>query len=458
MMTRVMPFQLIAGACVGFFCLQNTALASDYTHPISGISAHQKLEHKIGEAIFQKLWVPAPSSTTASDGLGPLYNARSCQNCHVNNGRGHAPEAHINGASVPSFVVRLGKNTASASSTIEGIFPHIGDSRYGHQFQHHNAPGIEPEGDYHLTYLTQIETFDDGTTVELRQPKLHWNTLNYGKLDALTGHTLLVSPPLVGMGLLDHIPDDVILANSDPDDLDNDGISGRPNRILIDGNIQLGRFGYKATTARLSEQNQQAFNIDLGLSTPILPNASGDCTVFQQGCVNSPNGNSVHLDNLEVDRQQMRLVNVFIALSAPPAMRRLQDPSFLAGKRLFDQGRCASCHTPKMHTGENSTFQGLNNRTFYPFTDMLLHDMGEGLASGFPAFSAQPREWRTAPLWGIGLSETVSKRQGFLHDGRARTLEEAILWHGGEAQPSQQFYKALNSADRKTLIHFLESL
>lgn len=455
---RLTLFYMIAGAYVGFFCLQNTAFASDYSRPINGISTTDKLEYKIGEAIFQKLWVPSPSSTTASDGLGPLYNARSCQNCHVNNGRGHAPDANINGASVPSFVIRLGKKTPSSPSISEGIFPHMGDSRYGHQFQHHNAPGIKPEGDYYLRYLTHIETLVDGTKVELRQPTLQWKSLNYGELDALTGYTLLISPPLVGMGLLDNIPEEDILANSDPDDANNDGISGRANWILVDGHKHLGRFGYKATAVSVSEQNQQAFNMDLGLSTPSVPNASGDCTAFQQDCLNSPNGNSEHLDNLEVDTEQMRLLDLFISLSSPPAIRNLQDASFLTGKRLFDEGRCASCHTPKMQTGQNSTFSILNNRPFYPFTDMLLHDMGAGLASGFPAFSAQPREWRTAPLWGIGLSEKVSKRKGFLHDGRARTLEEAILWHGGEAQPSQEFYKSLNKSDRQTLIHFLESL
>jgi CxxC motif-containing protein (DUF1111 family) len=448
----------VASACAGFFCFQSFAFASDYSTPLAGIKIEDKLDFYIGEGVFQKFWVPAPSSTTASDGLGPLFNTRSCNNCHVNNGRGHAPDEKQSGASVPSFLVRLGKSYPALSDKKDRIYPHIGDKRYGHQFQGQSSPGILPEGDYYLTYSTRIETLSDGSQVQLRKPNLHWSSLNYGEFEASTGFTMLVSPGLVGMGLLDNIPDEMIMAGADPDDKNNDGISGRVSWIVSDKKKLIGRFGYKASVATLSAQNQSAFNTDLGLSTPLHPSPWGDCTELQTDCLASPNGNSAHLGNLEVDKQQARLVDLFVSLSSPPTMRNLTNDTFLQGKHIFDESGCASCHTPKMKTGDHSPFAVLNHRTFYPFTDMLLHDMGEELASGFPSFSARPNEWRTAPLWGIGVSEKISGRMGFLHDGRARSIEEAILWHGGEAKQSQEHYKSLSKAQRNTLIYFLESL
>jgi CxxC motif-containing protein (DUF1111 family) len=450
----------IAGAFASFFCFQPVAFASDYSKPIKGIDVEDKLDFKIGEGVFQKFWVPSPSSTTASDGLGPLHNTRSCNSCHLNNGRGHAPEADVNGASIPSFLIRIGQSYKQPSPVADFMYPNLGDKFYGKQLQGHSAQNVLPEGDYYLSYETRSEALADGTRVELRKPHLHWSTLNYGPFEKNTGFTMLVSPALVGMGLLDNIPNDTIIENSDPDDKNNDGISGRVSWVPSNGGKEkiIGRFGYKASAPSVTAQNQAAFNTDLGLSTPLNPAASGDCTELQKECIKSPNGNSKHLDNLEVDKQQTRLVDLFVSLSSPPSMRNLSESTFLEGKEIFDNGGCASCHIPKMETGKNSSFTALNNRTFYPFTDMLLHDMGPELASGFPIFSAMPNEWRTAPLWGIGLSEKVSGRAGFLHDGRARTIEEAILWHGGEAKTSQQFYKQLNKEYRKKLIYFLESL
>lgn len=453
----VRPF---AGILVGFFCFQTVSFASDYSEPLSNITLEDKLNYKVGEAIFQKFWVASPSSTTASDGLGPLYNARSCHSCHINNGRGHAPQDGVSGSSVPSFFIRFGKTYSTHHVVENGIYPHIGDSTYGHQLQGQGSTGIKPEGDYHLTYNEKVETLADGTQVTLRKPTLQWDQLHYGALDKGTGISMLVAPPLVGMGLLDAVPNDAIISKADPEDQNNDGISGRVSWVRMKENTPpvVGRFGYKASSPTVSVQNQQAFNIDMGLSTPLMPYASGDCTDRQADCLTSPNGNSPHLDNLEVDKTQMHLVDLFVSLSAPPAMRNLRSETFLEGKTLFEDSGCASCHTPKMKTGQHSVFSELNQRTFYPFTDLLLHDMGPELASGFPSFSASPSEWRTAPLWGIGLSKSVSGRVGFLHDGRARTIEEAILWHGGEAQQSQIAYKNLKKDHREKLIYFLESL
>lgn len=422
-----------------------------YNQPFSSLTTEEKQAFYLGESIFERFWVPSPSSTTASDGLGPLFNARSCHSCHVNSGRGHAPTSTQLGSEVPSFFIRLGHKNPSAPHGV------LGDAIYGRQFQPLSATNVMPEGDYQIEWQTRTETFPDGHQVTLRKPSLIWKTLNYGQFDKNTGFSMRVSPPLVGMGLLDAVPEQTILEWADPIDANQDGISGKANWVRYKGELALGKFGHKAHVVSLSEQNQSAFNGDLGLSTQDFPAASGDCTEKQTDCMKAPNGNSAHLDQLEVSIEQGKLLNTYMALSQPPAMRNLDQPWFLEAKVIFDDLKCASCHRPKLTTG-SSEFTVLRHRDFYPFTDMLLHDMGPDLANDFPVFEAEPQEWRTAPLWGVGLSDAVSGRHGFLHDGRALTLEEAILWHGGEAQASKEAYKSLDAKQRTLFLRFLESL
>lgn len=422
-----------------------------YDQPIAGMSPEQRLEFSLGKSLFERFWVPSPSSTTASDGLGPLFNARSCHSCHVNGGRGHAPTADQLGSDVPSFFIRLGAITQPSMDKV------IGDPVYGRQIQPFSATKVMPEADYRVIWQQKLVQLADGTEVKLRQPVLDWTRLNYGELAADTGISMRVSPPLVGMGLLDSIPLSRLQQLADPDDTNADGISGRINWREVNGNLVAGRFGHKASNVSLREQNHSAFNGDLGLSTPLFPYPSGDCTSGQPLCIDSPNGNSPHLDDLEVSQEQSRLVDFFVAHMAPPAMRNLNEPWFLEGKAIFDELNCGACHTPK-HITQSDRFPLLDGKTIYPFTDLLLHDMGPELASDFPVYSANPQEWRTAPLWGIGLSDKISGRTGFLHDGRARTIEEAILWHGGEAQQSKRGYTQLNQEQRSVLIRFLESL
>ena len=427
------------------------ATSSAYNEPLHGLSAQEKQTFYLGESLFERFWVPSPSSTTASDGLGPLFNARSCHSCHINSGRGHAPKTGQLGSQVPSFFVRLGRIKPEDPKSI------VGDPVYGRQFHPLSSTNVSPEGDYTLDWEMSLVTLEDGTQVELRKPILHWQQLNYGSFDKNTGFSLRVSPPLVGMGLLDAVPESVILQYADEDDADKDGISGKPNWVIRNGQQVLGRFGHKAHIPSLDEQNQSAFNGDLGLSTPLFTNPSGDCTPAQVDCLNAPNGNSPHIDNLEVGTEQMAMVDTYVALSQPPAMRNLSESWFLDGKKIFDTLECGSCHRPKLTTGP-AKFKALAHRDFYPFTDLLLHDLGPELQNGFPVVNASPQEWRTAPLWGIGLSEQVSGRNGFLHDGRARTIEEAILWHGGEAELSRNRYKSLDAKQRALFIRFLESL
>ena len=440
----------VALACASY-AMAGVASSDAYNQPFSDISADLKQSFYLGESVFERFWVPSPSSTTASDGLGPLFNARSCHSCHINNGRGHAPRADQLGSDVPSFFVRLGSQSSNAK---DGV---VGDFVYGRQFHPLSATNVKPEGNYRVDWETSEEVFPDGYTVTLRKPILQWLTLNYGEFDADTGFSMRVSPPLVGMGLLDAVPTSTILEYADPEDTDKNGISGKANWIEIDGIATLGKFGHKASVPSLTAQNQSAFNGDLGLSTPLFPAPSGDCTVAQKDCMIAPNGNSRHIDNLEVGEEQMALLDTYVALSRPPTMRNLDKPWLREGKKIFDELNCGSCHRPKLNTGA-SDFGVLAHREFYPFTDMLLHDMGPGLANGFPVLQADPQEWRTAPLWGIGLSEQVSGRNGFLHDGRARTIEEAILWHGGEAEASKHAYKSLSAKQRTLFIRFLESL
>ncbi|WCN08891.1 di-heme oxidoredictase family protein [Marinomonas mediterranea] len=422
-----------------------------YTTPLSGLSAEEKLDFELGRSLFERFWVPSPSSTTASDGLGPIFNARSCHSCHMNGGRGHAPQEGQLGSQVPSFFVRLGNKNSPKT----GI---LGDAMYGRQFQQLGSSAVPSEGDYTIHWNTKVETFSDGTQVTLRKPSIKWTAKHYGEFEPTTGISLRVTPPLVGMGLIDAIDDATILANEDADDQDNDGISGKANWVYENGTRVLGRFGHKAHVSDLSHQNQSAFNGDLGLSTPLFPAPSGDCTQQQVKCIKAPNGNTPHIDNLEVGHLQADRVDEFVALSRPPAMRNLDKDWFVKGKAIFDKLECGSCHVPKMTSGTDAKYDVLKSRRFYPFTDLLLHDMGPELANEFPVFNAEPTEWRTAPLWGIGLSEAVSGRKGFLHDGRAATIEEAILWHGGEAKPHKEAYKELNKAERNLFMTFLESL
>lgn len=424
---------------------------SAYNRPFPNLSDTEKQSFYLGESIFERFWVPAPSSTTASDGLGPLFNARSCHSCHLKNGRGHAPTAQQLGSEVPSFFVRLGRIDSASPSHV------IGDNIYGRQFQALSSTNVKTEGDYRIHWHEVVETFNDGYQVTLRKPSIEWLSLNYGDFQDSTGFSLRVSPPLVGMGLLDLVPDSIILANADPKDSNQDGISGKANWIEQDGEKRLGRFGHKASVPSLNQQNQAAFNGDIGLSTELFDSPYGDCTLNQTECMHAQHGNSQHLDNLEVSKKQMSALNTFVALSMPPAMRNLDQDWFKDAKRIFDQLECGSCHRPKLTTA-SSELAVLSHRDFYPFTDMLLHDLGPELANGFPVLNASPQEWRTAPLWGIGLSKSVSGRNGFLHDGRARTIEEAILWHGGEAESSKNAYKSLDAKQRALFIRFLESL
>jgi CxxC motif-containing protein (DUF1111 family) len=269
-----------------------------------------------------------------------------------------------------------------------------------------------------------------------------------------------LAPPLIGLGLLEAIPDEDLLSLADPDDADGDGISGRPNRVWQreTGTVAIGRFGWKAGMATVNEQSQDAFFHDIGLSTPLYPGGAGECTPRQTACLEAPDGDSPQYDHLEAPRQVVELVVLYVRNLAVPASRDADDPEVLQGRRLFYQTGCDRCHNPAFTTRRDTTAPELSGQQIRPYTDLLLHDMGDGLADNRPEGMASGREWRTPPLWGIGLTATVSGQTGFLHDGRARSILEAILWHGGEAEAQRN--AVLNMSERETtqLVRFIESL
>ena len=422
-----------------------------FSMPAANLAPIRRVDFSVGNSFFRNPWVIAPSSTTARDGLGPLMNTNACQNCHIKDGRGHPVKGEQGNA--VSMLVRLSIPAEDAHAEVvrqRGIAP---EPTYGGQLQDMAIPGVAPEGKVRLSYGTHIERFADGHEVELRKPALHLTQLGYGPLHPDTQFSVRVAPPMIGLGLLEAIPESALLAHADPDDRNGDGISGRPNRVYdqATGKTVMGRFGWKAGQPTLNQQNADAFFNDMGLSTRLFNGTS--CTERQQECRALPDGGE-----LEVSDNILAQVLFYTRNLGVPARRNVDDPQVLTGKGLFHQAGCQRCHVPAFTTSAEAAEPELANQLIRPYTDLLLHDMGEGLADGRPEFEATGSEWRTPPLWGIGLTETVSGHTQFLHDGRARNLLEAILWHGGEAEQAKQTVLGFDQAERQALLAFLESL
>ena len=415
---------------------------------------------KLGNALFRKLWVSSPSSTKASDGLGPLFNARACQSCHLKDGRGHPPEGD---SDATSMFLRLGRGAVSdeehnAIAKLEAVnFP---DPVYGGQLQDLAVPGLKGEGRMVIEYEEVPVAFADGTTATLRKPFYSVADLAYGELHPQTTLSPRIAPQMIGMGLIQAIHPADLAANADPEDEDGDGISGRLAlaRHPKTGEIVPGRFGWKAQNATIRQQSAGAFAGDIGISTPDVPNHHGDCTAGEADCLSMPTGVQAKLGDTEAPDPILDLVTFYSENLAVPARRNVGDPQVLAGKELFHDLGCAGCHRPKYVTSRKAENKAHRFQLIWPYSDFLLHDMGEGLGDGQQVGLAGGREWRTPPLWGIGLTQTVSGHTFFLHDGRARNLTEAILWHGGEAENARNGFMALEKDERAALIAFLESL
>jgi CxxC motif-containing protein (DUF1111 family) len=441
----------------------STSSANAFSLSSGNMDFKRELEFKVGNGIFRKTWISAPSSTDASDGLGPLFNARACQNCHLKDGRGH-PQLS---ADIPddsgSMLVRLSVPAATKDAQ-ERLASHslnaTPEPTYGGQLQDFAIQGTAAEGKLRIAYKERQVVLADGETVSLREPTYTLADLAYGPMSPDIMLSPRVAPPMIGLGLLEAVPEDQILANAAPGDASREGVSGKANRVWSreHGKVMLGRFGWKAGVPTIAQQTAEAFSGDIGLSTVMIPHGSGDCTEKQEKCLEAPSGNSPKYQNVEVGDELFRLVTFYAQNLAVPARREPGDAQVLKGKAIFYAIGCASCHRPKFVTGEVPGQPHLSHQLIWPYSDLLLHDMGEGLADGRPEGEATGREWRTPPLWGIGLTETVSGHTLFLHDGRARNLTEAILWHGGEGEAARGKFAGLSKQDRDALLAFVNSL
>ncbi len=416
-----------------------------FSTPLSNLNTKRLRAFAFGRRLFRSNWLIAPASSKGLDGLGPTFNRVSCSGCHLKDGRGRPPKSLDE--PMKSMLVRLSIPGVGVNG---GPIPH---PIYGLQLQDKGIPGVPPEGRVTIRYRELEGAFADGEIYSLRAPLYEFSELNHGPLGDNSIYSPRVAPAICGLGLLEAVEAIVIEALADPNDSDGDGISGKINRVWNDvtEEQELGRFGWKANVASLHQQVAGAAVGDLGITTSLFPNQN--CPPAQTECVSAPNGGMPELDD-----QQLEKLVLYARTLAVPARRNVEEPTVLRGETLFTDAGCASCHTPNLTTGTATALPELADQSIHPYTDLLLHDMGEGLADGRPDFEASGQEWRTPPLWGIGLVQRVNMHRFFLHDGRARGLMEAILWHGGESRIARDSVIAMPIADRDALIAFLRSL
>lgn len=416
-----------------------------FSLPAPGLNNDEELLFGVGNSFFNQAWVGSPASTKARDGLGPTFNARSCSSCHFKDGRGRAPEPgeiHNNG-----YLIRLSVPGTGAHNSPKP------DPKYGGQLQDHSLQSVPTEGAFSITYTEIKGKFADGTPYSLRKPEVTINNLGYGALSGGIMTSSRVAPQMIGLGLLDAIPEETLLAKADPNDANGDGISGRPNYVwdVAKKKIVIGRFGWKANQPNVFQQSAGAFLGDMGITTSMFPNQN--CPDGQTDCQNSPDGGTP-----EISDRNMFNVALYSSSLAVPARRNWKDAQVLKGRNVFRSLGCNNCHLEKISTGKHDYIPAMSNQVIRPYTDLLLHDMGEELADNRPDHEANGKEWRTPPLWGIGLFEAVNGHTNYLHDGRARNLMEAVLWHGGEAEQQKQKVLELSKEERNALIAFLKDL
>ncbi|EOB3677379.1 di-heme oxidoredictase family protein [Vibrio vulnificus] len=423
-----------------------------FSLPAANLPMSKRLDFSVGNSFFRNPWVSAPASTDARDGLGPLFNTNGCQNCHIKDGRGHPPEKGDSHA--VSMLVRLSIPALTAEQKkaviTSGVIP---EPTYGGQLQDFALQDQKPEGQISIRYSDVPVTFSDGTTVVLRKPTVEIRDLAYGEMHPQTLLSARVAPPMIGLGLLESIAEETLLQWADEDDRNQDGISGKLNKVwdVQTQSLAIGRFGWKAGQPTLMQQNAAAFNGDLGLTSHLFPQEN--CTDRQDLCRKLPNGGSP-----EVSDNILDFVEFYSQHLAVPIRRNVNDPQVKLGETLFVQSGCESCHKQTVKTAKREALPALSEQTIHPYTDLLLHDMGPGLADNRPEYLANGQEWRTPPLWGIGYTQEVNDHTYFLHDGRARNLMEAVLWHGGEAEAVKQNVLKMSAKERDALIAFLNSL
>lgn len=416
-----------------------------FSLPVEWLNEEHRRAFFVGNSLFNQNWVSAPSSVSARDGLGPLFNARSCSGCHFKDGRGQPPAA---GEEMVSMLLRV-----SAANARGPLGAPVSDRLFGEQLQNQALPGLKAEARVTVSYEELPGAYADGERYVLKKPRYHVTGTGFGKIPENLQISPRVAPALVGLGPLEAVPEALLLSLSDPEDRDRDGISGRVNRVpdLRTKTLALGRFGWKAEQPNVFQQSAAAFAGDMGLTSALFPEA--DAAPDESAMKALPNGGTP-----EVEDSQLHAVAIYSRALGVPARRSHDDAIVNSGEELFVKARCTACHVPTLETGALPDMPELPREEFHPYTDLLLHDLGEGLSDGRPVFEADGREWRTPPLWGIGLVEKVNGHRRFLHDGRAHDLAEAILWHGGEAENSKRAFVNMNAAERRALIAFLNSL
>nr|WP_315493561.1 di-heme oxidoredictase family protein [uncultured Rhodoferax sp.] len=426
-----------------------------FSMPLPTLDDAENARFAVGNSFFRRNWVEAPASTTARDGLGPHFIARSCGGCHVQDGRG-APPDFRKGLSDPpvALLMRLSVPGVGAHG---GVVP---DPVYGDQLNNAAIQGVQPEGQIRIRYKTLRGQFADGTPYTLRKPLYSLTQLAYGPLAPGAMISPRIAPQMAGVGLLEAIPEADILANAAAQAATAGPVKGQPNLVWDDfaQAQRVGRFGWKANQASVASQTAGAFLGDIGITSTQHPDEA--CTPTQKDCLAAPRGAQGKAP--EIDERTLSDVIFYQATLAPAARRNVNDAKVLRGQALFAQAQCSACHRPSYTTGaapfprlSSPKVQGLK---IWPYTDLLLHDMGPDLADGRPDFAANGQQWKTPPLWGVGLIHDVNGHRRLLHDGRANGVLEAILWHGGEAQGAKNNVLQLNARDRQALVAFVESL
>jgi len=411
------------------------AAGSDaFTRLAANAPTERSRDFALGSRLFAIEWASFPNAVKIFDGLGPTFNHDTCAGCHASNGRGRPPATE--GGAMGSMLLRL--SGADGGPLAE----------YGDQLNDRALDGVPPEGRAVVTYDAVAGTYGDGTPYTLLRPRVRFSDAAFGPLDgAMT--SARVAPAVIGLGLLEAVPEATLLALADPGDADGDGISGRVNRLDPGGTI--GRFGWKANVADLRHQSAAAAIGDMGLTTSLFPDQN--CPPAQAAC-----GAAAEEDGPEISDAFLDRIVTTMRTIAVPAQRNADDGQVVAGLAAFRRSGCDGCHMPTLATDGTAVLPELRDQTFHPFTDLLLHDMGEGLADGRPDHDATGTEWRTPPLWGLGLVPVVNGHDRLLHDGRARGFAEAILWHGGEAEAAKEAFRNAPKDERDALVAFLGSL
>lgn len=435
-----------------------------FDYPSANLPSDDKTQFHAGKALAQQPWVKAPTITDSRDGLGPLYNARTCMACHVKGGKGTLPSD--SSTAIFSSLIRV---SLKGEDKQNGAVPHptygdqvqVQSTSLAHQLRHlpsasSLAKDVTPEAYVYIDWQNKIFTYPDKTKVTLKSPTPIFKNLGYGEIgnDTLVG--IRTAPTIHGMGLIELIPQSQIDALSDEQDKNQDGISGRVNLVWdsVRQETMPGRFGLKANKPTLLMTVAGAFANDVGISNPVFTNQP--CSPAQKACLSAASGNDEN--GFELNQAQLDLVVDFNRNLAPLKSRNLDTKKVMEGREQFYETGCHQCHNPSFTTQESKERPHLSKQKIWPYSDFLLHDLGEGLSDNRPDFKASGSEWRTPPLWGIGLSAKVNGSQALLHDGRATTIEEAVLWHGGEAQAVKDAFINLDKDEREALVLFVNSI